>query len=125
MDSSPDTDAEVVAAAAVVITPEGKRAIRKLTRYSLFWLVLFPVVGYELWAVITGKDGGPLTHVVGWAYGEQYSPRWWLLAGIVDGILLWAAPHFRWPEIVDWHWLLCFVAVGVLLGLVGIVLTSR
>lgn len=100
-----------------------KLATYRLTRYSLFWLLVIPTaVGYELWALLNRKDGGPMSHVVWWLYGDPHSLRWHLVGGALTGFWLWLPWHFlyRWPD--QWH-LLALCALGLLLGAAGYVIT--
>ena len=104
-------------------TPAKSRPKYRLTRYSILWIVAALVlIPYEILMVVQGKDGGPLTHVVKWAYGEPGSARWWLLGWANTGFLLWMPPHFLFEDIGFLH-LLAFVAVGLVIGAVGIYLT--
>lgn len=101
-----------------------RRAAYRLTRYSVLWIVAAVLlVPYELVMVAQGHDGGPLTHVVKWTYGAQGSARWWLLGWATSGFLAWLIPHFL---LEGWGIasLLVLVALGLLAGLVGAVLTG-
>ena len=104
--------------------PLKARQAYRLTRYSIVWIVAAVLlVPYELWAVATGKDGGPLTHVVKWCYGTEQSLRWWLVGWANTGFLLWMPPHFLFE---GWgiRSLLVLVALGLAVGGVGF-LTTR
>ena len=95
----------------------------KLTPYSLPWLILAPLlIAYEIVMVIQGHEGGPLTHVVKWAYGEPLSARWWLLGWANTGFLVWLPPHFLFE---GWglRSLLTLVGIGLAIGLAGIFVT--
>jgi len=100
------------------LAAEKRETAYRPTRWSTPWLLLIPLFGWELWAVITGKPGGPLSHLVWWAYGERYSLRWWVVAQVMNGLGLWAAAHFmfEWP---DWRHLLIVLAAGAVTGLLG------
>ena len=99
------------------------RARYKVTRASLVWfaaaLLLLP---YEILCIARGVEGGPLTHVVKWAYGEQGSARWWLLGWANTGFLLWMPPHFLFdgPGLRS---LLVLVCLGLAVGAVGYLIT--
>lgn len=99
------------------------RARYRLTRASLVWIVaaLF-LVPYEILCVARGVDGGPLTHVVKWCYGEQGSLRWWLLGWGNTGFLLWMPPHFLF-EGPGLRSLIVLVCIGLAVGAVGYVIT--
>ena len=88
------------------------------SKWSSPWALLIPLLGYELWAVATGKQGGPLSHLVWWAYGDRWSLRWWVASMMMNGLGVWAAVHFmfEWP---DWRHLLICLVVGLALGLVA------
>lgn len=88
------------------------------TKWSAPWILLFGLLGYELWAVATGKPGGPLSHIIWWVYGERFGVRWWLTAMPTNGFFIWMAAHFmlEWPELRELAW--C-VGVGLLVGVVG------
>lgn len=104
-------------------TAEKRRAVYRLTRASIVWIVAAVLlIPYELIMVARGVDGGPLTHVVKWCYGEPGSLRWWLLGWANSGFLLWLIPHFLFEGygIVS---LLVLVAVGAALGGAGFILT--
>lgn len=107
-----------------LVPPKGRPAYR-LSRYSILWIVaMLVLIPYELVMVVRGVDGGPLTHVVKWAYGEQGSPRWWLLGWANTGFLLWMPPHFLW-EGWGWRSLVVMMGVGLLIGGAGILLGSH
>ena len=99
------------------------QSVYRLTEASLVWigsaLILIP---YELLQVSRGEPGGPLTHVVKWAYGPEYSARWWLVGWSFTGFLAWLIPHFLWE---GWGIgrLGLLVGVGLLIGLIGWALT--
>lgn len=102
------------------------RAKYRLTRHSIVWLVWITLsvaflVPYELYMVAKGVDGGPLTHVVKWMYGEPYSLRWWVLGSLFFGWSAWLAPHFMFE---GWglRALLTLVGLGLLVGLTGYLL---
>ena len=93
------------------------------SKWSTPWILLLGLIGYELWAVATSKPGGPLSHLVWWAYGDRWSLRWWLASMSMNGLGVWAAAHFmfeRW-EVKELG--IC-VFFGVLLGLVGYLFTA-
>lgn len=95
----------------------------RLTKYSVLWIAAAIVlIPYEIAMIVQGKDGGPLTHVVKWAYGEPGSVRWWLLGCSNSGFLLWLVPHFLLEDF-GLKPLLLLVTVGFLVGLVGAHLT--
>ena len=103
-------------------TPAKRRLRYNLTRASVIWIAAaFVLLPYELYCIARGVDGGPLTHVVKWSYGEPRSLRWWLLGFASSGFLLWLVPHFLFE---GWglRALLAFVGVGLLVGLTGYVL---
>ena len=111
---------EQPAPAVVVVTP-AKRY--RVTRHSIVWFVaILTLVPYELYMVARGVDGGPLTHVVKWAYGPQRSLRWWLLGFANSGFLLWMVPHFLFEGWDEYH-LAAFVGAGLLVGLLGFLVT--
>jgi len=88
------------------------------SKWSSPWILLLPLLGWELWTVATGKAGGPLSHLVWWAYGDRYSLRWFLMSMSMNGLGVWAAAHFmfeRW-EVRELGF--C-VGIGLVLGLVG------
>lgn len=96
----------------------------RITRYSLFWLLIIPTaVGYEIWALVTSKDGGALSHVVWWAYGDRWSAQWWFVGSPVTAFLLWCAVHFLFGYQVGLRHLIAFVAAGLLIGLAGYLFT--
>lgn len=100
-----------------------KRAAYRITRASLVWIVAaILLVPYELLMIARGTEGGPLTHVVKWAYGEPYTARWWLLGWANTGFLAWLLPHFLWE---GWgvRSLLVMVGVGFMVGAVGLAVT--
>lgn len=111
---------------AVVGDPEGTRKQRvqyRVTKYSLVWIVAaLLLVPYELLMIAQGHEGGPLTHVVKWAYGEPRSVRWWLLGWAHSGFLLWLVPHFLFEDF-GLRPLLLLVGAGLLLGCVGALVT--
>jgi hypothetical protein len=86
------------------------------SKWSTPWLLLIPLLGWEIWTVATSKHGGPLSHLVWWAYGDRWSLRWWLASMGMNGLGVWAAAHFmfeRW-EVKELG--IC-VGVGLWLGL--------
>jgi hypothetical protein len=104
--------------------PLAKQRPGRVTRYSLPWLLLVPLVGYEVWAILRDVDGGPLSHVVWWAYGDRWSLRWWLISGVVNGLMLWAIAHFMfvWPGLRELALLTAvLVAVGLACWLAGVI----
>jgi len=93
------------------------------SKWSSPWILLLPLLGWELWTVATGKAGGPLSHLVWWAYGDRYSLRWFLMSMGMNGLGVWAAAHFmfeRW-EVRELGY--C-VGIGLILGMVGWLLTA-
>lgn len=103
--------------------PKARHAYR-LTRYSIVWVVaIVLLVPYEIWCVVNGVDGGPLTHVVKTGYGEPQSARWWLVGMTSSGFILWMVPHFLFD---GWELraLLTFVGSGFLVGIVGWLVTQ-
>lgn len=95
----------------------------RLTRYSILWIVAaILLIPYEIVMVVKGQEGGPLTHVVKWAYGEPLSVRWWLLGWAHTGFLCWVPPHFLFE---DWglRSLLTLVGIGLAIGITGLLLT--
>ena len=95
-----------------------------LTKASILWIVAAVLlIPYEIVMIVRGVDGGPLTHVVKWAYGDEGSLRWWLLGWANTGFLLWMPPHFLFE---GWglRSLLVLVGAGLAVGLVGY-LTTR
>lgn len=95
----------------------------RITRASVVWiLAAILLVPYELLCIARGVDGGPLTHVVKWAYGEHGSPRWWLLGWTTSGFILWCVPHFLFE---GWglRSLLVLAGVGLAIGALGLVVT--
>ena len=106
----------------IVVVPKGWKP-PKLTRYSILWIVAAVLlIPYEIVMVWQGKEGGPLTHVVKWMYGEPLSMRWWLLGWAHTGFLLWLPPHFLF-EGVGLKSLLTLVGLGLLVGVSGLLLT--
>ena len=104
-------------------TPSKSRARYRLTRHSAIWiLAALLLIPYEILMVLRGQEGGPLTHVVRWAYGEPWSIRWWLLGWANTGFLLWMPPHFLFEE-VGFFALLAFVGAGLLIGAAGLYFT--
>lgn len=104
-------------------TPSKSQQFYRLTRYSIVWIVaLLLLVPYEIVMVVRGEPGGPLTHVVKWAYGDPYSVRWWLLGLPTTGFILWCAPHFLFE---GWgvKSLLTLVGLGLLIGAIGAAVT--
>ncbi len=105
------------------VVPPKERAAYRLTRASVVWIVAaLLLVPYELLCVSRGVDGGPLTHVVKWCYGEPQSLRWWLVGFANTGFLLWLLPHFLFE---GWglRSLLVLVGAGLLVGVVGYLFT--
>lgn len=99
------------------------RARYRLTRASLVWIAAAALlVPYEILCVARGVDGGPLTHVVKWAYGEPHSLRWWLLGFANTGFLLWMPPHFLF-EGPGLRSLIVLVILGLAVGAVGYTIT--
>lgn len=99
------------------------RARYRITRASLVWFAAaLLLVPYEILCVARGVDGGPLTHVVKWAYGEPQSARWWLLGFANTGFLAWLLPHFLFE---GWgiRSLLTLVGLGLLTGAAGYFIT--
>lgn len=104
---------ERLALVRVPVNPEYRPS-----KWTTPWTLLLGLIGYELWAVATGKPGGPLSHLVWWTYGDRWSLRWWLCSMSLNGLGLWAAAHFmfEWPEVRE---LGITVAVMLALGVVG------
>ena len=99
------------------------RARYRLTKASIIWIVAaLLLVPYEILCVARGVDGGPLTHVVKWAYGEPRSLRWWLLGFANTGFLLWMPPHFLF-EGPGLRSLLILISAGLLAGATGYLIT--
>lgn len=95
----------------------------RLSRYSILWIAAAVLlIPYEIVMVVKGHEGGPLTHVVKWAYGAEFSLRWWLLGWANTGFLLWLAPHMLF-EGFGLKALLTFVGVGLLVGTAGFLAT--
>lgn len=95
----------------------------RITRYSIPWIVALLVLpAYEIFMVVRGYEGGPLTHVVKWIYGDPQSTRWWLIAWPTTGFILWCAPHFLFE---GWgvKSLLTLVGLGLLIGAAGAAVT--
>lgn len=106
------------------VVPPKERAVYRLTRASLVWIVAaILLVPYEIMCVARGVDGGPLTHVVKWAYGPEHTARWWLLGFANTGFLAWLLPHFLFE---GWglRSLLILVGLGLLVGLAGYLITK-
>ena len=112
------TDHSHAAERADALEAEKREPRYRPTKWSIPWLLLIPLVGYELWAVVTSKDGGALSHLVWWAYGDRWSFRWWIASMMMNGLGAWAAWHFmfEWP---DWRHLLWALLLGLALGLLG------
>jgi len=99
------------------------RARYRVTRASVVWFAAaLLLVPYEVLCIARGVDGGPLTHVVKWAYGDQYGARWWLLGWPTSGFIAWMVPHFLFDG-WDLRALLLFVGAGILVGVVGFALS--
>ena len=100
------------------------RARYRVTKASLVWfaaaLLLIP---YEILCVAKGVEGGPLTHVVKWAYGPEQSARWWLLGWPVSGFIAWTVPHFLFDGL-GLRSLILFVGLGLAVGAVGYLITK-
>lgn len=105
-------------------TPTSSKApAYRLTRYSILWIAAAVLlIPYEIVMVVKGHEGGPLTHVVKWMYGEPLSVRWWLLGWAHTGFLCWLPPHFLFE---GWglRALLTLVGLGLLIGVVGWLVT--
>jgi hypothetical protein len=100
------------------------RARYRVTKASLVWFVAaLLLIPYEILCVARGVDGGPLTHVVKWAYGQQGSLRWWLLGWPVSGFIAWTVPHFLFDGL-GLRSLILFVGAGLCIGAVGAVVTA-
>jgi hypothetical protein len=98
-------------------------ALYRLTRYSIVWIVAaILLIPYEILMIVTGHQGGPLTHVVKWCYGEPRTLRWWLLGFSNSGFLLWMVPHFLFDS---WglRSLLILVSFGLAAGAAGYLIT--
>jgi len=105
------------------VVPPKERARYRLTRYSVLWIAAaLLLVPYEIVMVATGKDGGPLTHVVKWAYGDEWSLRWCLLGWANSGFIAWMVPHFLFE---GWGLsrLLTLVGAGLVLGALAYLIT--
>lgn len=104
---------------------EVKKAVSyRVTRASVVWIIAaILLIPYELLMVARGVEGGPLTHVIKWAYGEPGSPRWWLLGWANSGFILWCVPHFLFE---GWGLtsLLVLVGIGLALGALGLFFIS-
>jgi hypothetical protein len=100
------------------VIEEKRQPKYRLTRWSLPWLILLPVVGYELVMIQQGRMGGPLSHVVWVAYGDRWSLRWWLLSCAFTGLAVWTCAHFAFesPALRE---LGILVGLGLLVGLLG------
>lgn len=99
------------------------RARYRITRYSVLWiLAALLLIPYEIVMVVKGHDGGPLTHVVKWCYGEPRSLRWWMLGFTNTGFLAWLLPHFLF-EGFGLKALITFTLAGLLVGATGYLLT--
>jgi hypothetical protein len=95
----------------------------RITKASIVWIVAaLLLVPYEILCIARGVDGGPLTHVVKWAYGEPHSLRWWLLGFANTGFLLWLPPHFLF-EGPGLRSLIVLVSLGLVIGAVGYLIT--
>ena len=99
------------------------RSKYRITKASVVWIVAaLLLIPYEIFCVARNIDGGPLTHVVKWCYGTQFSLRWWLLGFGNSGFLLWMVPHFLFE---GWglNRLLILVGLGLLVGAAGYLIT--
>lgn len=99
---------------------EVKRAGYRITKASLVWIIAaILLVPYEILCIARGVEGGPLTHVVKYAYGEPMTTRWWLLGWANTGFLVWLIPHFLFE---GWGItsLLVLVGIGLAIGAVGL-----
>jgi hypothetical protein len=95
----------------------------RLTRASIVWFVAaLTLIPYEILCIVRRVDGGPLSHVMWWAYGDHGSLRWWLWTWGFIGWSAWCCWHFayRWPN--QWH-LLALVTLGLAVGAVGYLIT--
>lgn len=104
-------------------TPTKRRLRYRLTKASIVWFAAaLLLVPYELLCIARGVDGGPLTHVVKWSYGDHGSARWWLLGFANSGFLAWMIPHFLF-EGFGLRALAAFVIAGLAVGAVGLLVT--
>lgn len=103
-------------------TVQKKKAdLYRITRYSTVWIVAaLLLIPYELWMIVRGEPGGPLTHVVKWMYGEPFTPRWYMLGWASTGFIAWLIPHFLF-EGFGLASLLLFVGFGLAIGLTGLI----
>ena len=91
---------------------------------SIPWLLGFLILPlYEVLAIVYKWDGGALSHLFWWAYGDRGTLRWWLLSCGFTGWSAWCCAHFalRWPGLPQ---LLTLLVLGLLIGLAGY-LTTR
>lgn len=88
------------------------------SKWSSPWILLLPLLGWELWTVAKGKAGGPLSHLVWWSYGPRYSLRWFLMSMGMNALGVWAAAHFMFERWEVRELGIC-VGLGLLLGLLG------
>jgi hypothetical protein len=97
---------------------EKRRLPHRLTWWSAPWALLLAPIWYELYTIREGKPGGPLSHVVWWALGEQYGARWWLIGFPLAGFFVWVIAHFlfEWPAVRELGF--C-VGAGLIVGLLG------
>lgn len=93
------------------------------SKWSSPWILLLPLLGWELWTVATNKGGGPLSHLVWWAYGPRWGLRWWLLSMSMNALGLWAALHFMFEKWEVRELGVC-IFFGLLLGMVGYIFTA-
>lgn len=95
----------------------------KVTRATVVWVVAAVLlIPYEIWMSARNVEGGPLTHLVKWLYGDRYSPTWWLIGGANTGFLLWMPVHFLLADF-NVKPLLLMVAAGLIVGATGLLLT--
>lgn len=103
----------------VEVTMKAKARRYRLTPASVPWMVaIVLLIPYEIAMILLGREGGPLSHVMWWAYGDRGTLRWWVLTWGFVGWSAWCCWHFalRWPGLPH---LIALVLAGILAGLLG------
>ena len=96
-----------------------RRAQLPAAHYRLGWLLLLGAVALaEVAALITRAALDTLSETMWWAYGPQYSLRWWILGSLVAALLFWCPVHWSWPSVGGRH-LAVIAAAALAVGLAG------
>lgn len=99
---------------------------QRVYRFTKWMVVPASIVtlgaAWEIYALLFKLEGGPFSHLAWWAYGGRYSLQWWLLSSTFTAWSVWCCWHFayRWPGLPH---LLALVGAGLLVGLVGWILS--